>query len=82
MSGSKSGARLRAAAARLVDGVGRQTTGGNFHGMPLAMAMDHVTVALCHVAGIAERRINWLLTASDSENISLVALHQHVVTLQ
>ncbi len=42
--------------------------GGNFHGMPLAIALDTLTIALCHVAGIAERRINWLLTASDSEN--------------
>lgn len=43
-------------------------SGGNFHGMPLAIAMDTLKIALCHVAGIAERRINWLLTASDSEN--------------
>jgi histidine ammonia-lyase len=43
-------------------------SGGNFHGMPLAIAFDVLRVALAHVAGIAERRINWLLTASDSEN--------------
>lgn len=43
-------------------------SGGNFHGMPLAIAMDTLKIALCHVAGIAERRINWVLTASDSEN--------------
>ena len=43
-------------------------SGGNFHGMPLAIALDTLSVALCHIAGIAERRINWLLTASDSEN--------------
>ena len=43
-------------------------SGGNFHGMPLAIAMDTLKIALCHIAGIAERRINWLLTASDSEN--------------
>ncbi len=42
--------------------------GGNFHGMPLAIALDTLTIALSHIAGIAERRINWLLTASDSEN--------------
>lgn len=41
---------------------------GNFHGMPLAIALDTLAIALCHVAGIAERRINWLLTASDGEN--------------
>jgi histidine ammonia-lyase len=43
-------------------------SGGNFHGLPLAIALDTLKIALCHIAGIAERRINWLLTASDSEN--------------
>ncbi len=43
-------------------------SGGNFHGAPLAIALDTLAIALCHLAGIAERRINWLLTASDSEN--------------
>jgi histidine ammonia-lyase len=43
-------------------------TGGNFHGLPLAVALDTFKIALCHVAGISERRIFWLLKASDSEN--------------
>lgn len=43
-------------------------SGGNFHGMPLAIALDTLKIALCHIAGIAERRIFWLLAASDSEN--------------
>lgn len=43
-------------------------TGANFHGMPLAIALDSLAIALSHIGGIAERRINWLLTASDSEN--------------
>ena len=43
-------------------------SGGNFHGMPLAIALDALKIALCHIAGIAERRIFWLLAASDSEN--------------
>ncbi len=42
--------------------------GGNFHGMPLAIALDSFTIALAHIAGIAERRIFWLLKASDEEN--------------
>ncbi|MHC5024391.1 MAG: histidine ammonia-lyase [Planctomycetota bacterium] len=50
-----------------VDG-GSIISGGNFHGMPLAIALDLVPIALCHIAGVAERRVNWLLTASDSEN--------------
>jgi len=43
-------------------------SGGNFHGMPLAVALDTFTIAIAHVAGIADRRVYWLLKASDSEN--------------
>lgn len=43
-------------------------SGGNFHGMPLAIAFDTTKIALTHLAGIAERRVNWLLAASDGEN--------------
>ncbi len=43
-------------------------SGANFHGMPLAIALDMVPIALAHIAGIAERRVFWLLAASDSEN--------------
>jgi len=43
-------------------------SGGNFHGMPLAIALDVLKIALCHVAGIAERRIYWVLSAADGEN--------------
>jgi histidine ammonia-lyase len=41
---------------------------GNFHGMPLATALDTSVLAMCHVAGIAERRVYYLLAASDAEN--------------
>jgi histidine ammonia-lyase len=41
---------------------------GNFHGLPLALALDTLNVALAHMAGIAERRIYYLLAASDAEN--------------
>ncbi len=40
-------------------------SGGNFHGMPLAIAMDELRIALCHIAGISERRTNWVLSGSD-----------------
>jgi histidine ammonia-lyase len=49
-------------------------SGGNFHGMPLAIALDGLAVALCHLAGVAERRVNWILTASDSQN----PVHTHL----
>jgi histidine ammonia-lyase len=41
---------------------------GNFHGMPLAIAFDTFNIALTHVAGIAERRVYYLLAASSAEN--------------
>lgn len=43
-------------------------SGGNFHGMPLAIAMDTLKIALVHIAGIAERRINWVLSCTDKYN--------------
>ncbi len=49
-------------------GGGDILSGGNFHGMPLAIPLDTLAVAMMHIAGISERRVNWLLTASDSEN--------------
>jgi histidine ammonia-lyase len=47
---------------------------GNFHGMPLAIALDTSIVAMTYVAGIAERRVYYLLAASDAEN----HLHPHL----
>jgi len=43
-------------------------SGGNFHGMPLAIAMDELRIALCHIAGIAERRVEWILSARCTYN--------------
>jgi histidine ammonia-lyase len=41
---------------------------GNFHGMPLALALDTSIVAMTYLGGIAERRVYYLLAASDAEN--------------
>lgn len=43
-------------------------SGGNFHGLPLALAMDALGVAVAHLAGIAERRVFFLLAATDPQN--------------
>jgi histidine ammonia-lyase len=40
---------------------------GNFHGMPLAIPLDALTIALSHIAGISERRTFWMLSALDPE---------------
>ena len=36
-------------------------SGGNFHGQPIALAMDFLSIALSEVSNIAERRINRLV---------------------
>lgn len=43
-------------------------SGGNFHGMPLAISMDLAKIALAHLAGISERRVFWILAATDPQN--------------
>ncbi len=43
-------------------------SGANFHGMPVAIALDVLRIALCHLAGIAERRIYWALSSHDKES--------------
>ena len=43
-------------------------SGGNFHGMPLAIALDTLRIPLVHLAGIAERRVYWVLSGHDTEN--------------
>jgi histidine ammonia-lyase len=40
---------------------GRVESTGNFHGEPLAYAMDLLAIALAGVAGISERRTYWIL---------------------
>ncbi len=40
---------------------GEMLSGGNFHGHPIALALDHLAIALCHLAVISERRIAQLI---------------------
>jgi histidine ammonia-lyase len=42
-------------------------SGGNFHGQPLSLPLDHVALAMCELASFAERRIYALLTPSYAE---------------
>jgi histidine ammonia-lyase len=44
---------------------GSIVSGGNFHGQPLAFALDFAAIALAELASIAERRIYLLLTGHD-----------------
>ncbi len=52
----------------LVFAEGDVISGGNFHGMPLAISLDILRVAICHIAGIAERRVFWVLSGVDGQN--------------
>jgi len=40
---------------------------GNFHGMPLAIPLDTLAIAVSHIAGIAERRTYHMLSVFDPE---------------
>jgi histidine ammonia-lyase len=44
-------------------------SGGNFHGEPLAFALDFLAIALCTLAGISERRIERLVNPALSEGL-------------
>jgi histidine ammonia-lyase len=43
---------------------GEALSGGNFHGQPLSLPLDHLALALTELASFAERRIYALLTPS------------------
>ncbi len=44
-------------------------SGGNFHGEPLAFALDFLAIALCGLAGISERRIERLVNPALNEGL-------------
>jgi histidine ammonia-lyase len=48
---------------------GEILSGGNFHGQPLAFALDFMAVALSALAGISERRLERLVNPSLNEDL-------------
>jgi histidine ammonia-lyase len=44
-------------------------SGGNFHGQPVAMAMDLLAIALCNIGNICERRVARLTDEKLSEGL-------------
>jgi histidine ammonia-lyase len=44
-------------------------SGGNFHGAPLALALDFLAIAVCQLAGISERRIERLVNPALNEGL-------------
>lgn len=52
-----------------VNGEGDVISGGNFHGEPLAFALDFVAIALTALAGISERRVERLVNPTLNEGL-------------
>ncbi|MGH9466537.1 MAG: histidine ammonia-lyase [Terriglobales bacterium] len=50
-------------------GHGEVLSGGNFHGEPLAYALDYLAIALCGLAGISERRLERLVNPALNEGL-------------
>ena len=51
------------------NGEGDVISGGNFHGEPLAFALDFVAIALAALAGISERRVERLVNPALNEGL-------------
>jgi histidine ammonia-lyase len=49
--------------------MGDVISGGNFHGQPLAFALDYLAIVLTALAGISERRIERLVNPALNENL-------------
>lgn len=54
---------------------GEVLSGGNFHGQPLAMAADHLAVALATLGGISERRIEQMTNPQSSQLPAFLVRH-------
>jgi histidine ammonia-lyase len=54
---------------KAMDGEGDVLSGGNFHGEPLAFALDFLAIALSALAGISERRLERTVNPALSEGL-------------
>lgn len=50
-------------------------SGGNFHGEPIALAMDYLGIAMAEVGNISERRIAKLINCHRNEGLSSFLIH-------
>ena len=55
--------------AGAADGLGDIISGGNFHGQPVALAMDFLGIAASELANIAERRVERLVNPALSNGL-------------
>jgi histidine ammonia-lyase len=54
---------------KAADGEGDVISGGNFHGEPIAFALDFLAIALSALAGISERRLERMVNPALSEGL-------------
>jgi histidine ammonia-lyase len=54
---------------------GEVLSGGNFHGQPVALALDFAAIALAEIANISERRIEAMLDPHFSELPPFLTMH-------
>ena len=54
---------------KAMDGEGDVLSGGNFHGEPIAFALDFLAIAMSALAGISERRLERLVNPALSEGL-------------
>ena len=57
------------------DGPNKAYSAGLFHGEPVGMACDHLKLALCELAALAERRVFRLTTGSLSSRMPAFLVH-------
>jgi histidine ammonia-lyase len=50
-------------------------SGGNFHGQPIALALDILSIALTTLAGLAERRLDRLMNPEVSQGLPAFLAH-------
>jgi len=55
--------------SKIAEGKGDILSGGNFHGQPVAFALDFLSIALSALAGISERRLERLVNPALSEGL-------------
>jgi histidine ammonia-lyase len=66
---ARGGADASSAQRSAQSATGDVISGGNFHGEPLAFALDFLAIALSALAGISERRIERLVNPALSEGL-------------
>jgi len=55
---------------------GEMLSGGNFHGLPVAAALDFLAISLTHLATISERRIDRLVNPDLNQGLSPFLAHE------